>query len=107
MIRNLRRKRKRKMTIDGLVMMQPFAAMISRGDKDVEQRDSKPPDDKINVPIYILARGKVYAKVIITSYFKNGDHWDWNLKLVESYLRPLNYKHPQGAQKWVKNVIVD
>ena len=89
---------------DGLIMMRPFAAMIANGNKKVEQRDSKPPDDKISVPIYILAKGKVYAEVKITSYFKNGGHWDWNLELIKAFKPPVNYEHPQGAQKWVKNV---
>lgn len=88
-------------------MMQPFAAMIASGTKKVEQRGTKPPEDKINVPIYILSKGKVYAKVKITSYFKNdnGSHgWDWNLEFIKAYKPPVNYNHPMGAQKWVKNV---
>ena len=94
---------------DGLLMEQPFAAMIADGKKVTEYRDSKPPDDKLNVPIYILSKGKVYAKVIITSYFKNSGNYarhgfDWNLKLVEKYKQPLRYEHPKGAQKWVKAV---
>lgn len=85
-------------------MMRPFASMVADGTKTTEQRDSKPPDDKLNTPIYILSKGKVYAQVKIISYFKNGDWWDWNLELIKAYKPPVNYEHPQGAQKWVKSV---
>lgn len=94
---------------DGLLMEQPFAAMIAKGTKTTEYRSTPPPADKFQVPIYILSKGKIYAKVKITSYNGNNSQlqhaYDWNLEVLESYKQPIRYDHPNGAQKWVKNVV--
>lgn len=90
-------------------MEKAFATMIAEGKKKTEYRRSPPPKDKLNVPIYILAHGRIYAKVKITSYFSNNNQpqhaYDWNLELVESYKPQLRYDHPRGAQVWVKDVV--
>jgi hypothetical protein len=82
--------------------------MIANGLKQTEYRGTPPPKDKFNVPIYILSKGRIYAKVKIKSYFGNNTKfnyaYDWNLELLEAYKPPLRYIHPRGAQKWVKNV---
>lgn len=90
-------------------MEKAFATMIADGKKTTEYRSTPPPKDKVNVPIYILSKGRVYAKVKIISYFGNNNQpqhaYDWKLELIESYKPPLRYNHPNGAQKWVKNIV--
>ena len=94
---------------DGLLMEHQFAAMIADGTKTIEYRSTPPPKDKFQVPIYILSKGRVYAKVKITSY--NGNNlqpqhaYDWHLEVIKAYNPQIRYNHPQGAQKWVKNVV--
>lgn len=93
--------------IDGLIVLQPYADQIISKTKQFEYRKSKPPADKVKVPLLLLSKGFALGKIMILSY-GNGwgeehDEYRWQIKVLEKFKTPVKYEHT-GQQVWVKNV---
>lgn len=89
----------------GLLVRKQFAMKIRDGKKKKEYREYDAPEHCKNTPIYILSGGFKFCtvRIIKTRYMING-LWVWDIKLVKAFNPEVKYKHPNGAQKWVKDV---
>ncbi|MCS7137770.1 MAG: ASCH domain-containing protein [Candidatus Caldarchaeum sp.] len=108
--------------MDGLIVKQPFAGYIIEGRKKWEMRLRPPPADKLNREIYLLSGGYALGKVKIVSYvgplsraavlrtkrLHGGAspryRYGWVVKVVRRFRKPVRYRHPWGAQVWVRGV---
>ncbi|MDW8084240.1 MAG: ASCH domain-containing protein [Candidatus Caldarchaeum sp.] len=108
--------------MEGLIVKQPFANRIITGRKKRELRLWPPPTNRMNRKIYLLSGG--YALGIVKIVGVEGParrvrslrlkgvrnkaairyRYAWLLKVVKKFRKPVRYKHPRGAQVWVKNV---
>lgn len=88
----------------GILIQQPFASSIIKGSKKTEYRKYKLPDMYLHRAIYLLSKGKVLGKIILSwkSTHKN-DH-RYKIFVEEIFEPPKNYVHPKGAQRYVKKV---
>ncbi len=94
----------RNSTMDGFIIRQPYSNQIINRTKKHEFRNFK--TTKLNVPIYLLSEGMVLGKITFTEIKENNEDWKyaWKIKVLKKFTRPWKYSHPQGAQRWVKNV---
>ena len=89
----------------GLIVKQPYANQIINGEKKIEYRSRKPPFRYRKIPIYLLSEGKVLGVIIIHDHHQvDSDTWAWEVEDIHKYKLPEKYRHPCGAQVWVKNV---
>ena len=95
--------------MDGLIVLQPYARLIIEGTKKFEYRKYKPPTDKVYIPIYLISEKKVLGEITITDsrYNQIRHNYFWYIKVLKKYKRPKYYNYKNGAQIWVKDVIVD
>lgn len=91
---------------DGLLIRKKWVELIVLGIKTQEVRSWEPPQDKIAVPIYVLCEGHVWAKIRINSFGfdTRTETYRWDFVILETYPVGRKYFHPNGAQRWVKNV---
>lgn len=91
--------------IDGLLIKKEFVNLILAGAKNQENRNYSLPRDKINIAIYVLSEGRVWAKIRfnVDSIDNKGLH-TWGFSVIQTYPEGKLYFHPNGAQRWVKNV---
>lgn len=91
--------------IDGLLIKKKFVNLILAGAKTQENRNYLLPRDKINIAIYVLSEGRVWAKIRfnVDAVDNKGLH-TWGFSVIETYPAGKPYVHPNGAQRWVKNV---
>ena len=116
-------------TLRGFIVKQPYANYIINGTKKWELRNRYPPQSTIGQKMYLLSSGYALGYIKILSaklvYFEqlynNYDlhrvpieYFDedvilyaWEVKVFEKFQKPKKYKHPNGAQIWVKNVIIE
>lgn len=108
--------------MDGLIVKQPFANQIISKRKKREYRLWPPPDNKINRNIYLLSNGYALGiiKIVGTKNLSTRVRilklkgvktrtaikyrYAWLLKVVKKFRKPIRYRHPRGAQIWVKDV---
>jgi len=91
--------------MNGLIVKQPFASNIIMGKKKKEYRSRAPPEQYRRIPIYLLSGGLVLGTIKITNYRTNfASGCTWYVKVIEEFKHPKLYRHPNGAQIWVKNV---
>jgi len=90
--------------MDGFIVKQPYSNQIINGTKKFEFRNFK--TTKLNIPIYLLSEGMVLGKIMFTGIKENNKDWKyaWSIKVLNKLTKPWKYSHPQGAQRWVKNV---
>lgn len=94
--------------MNGLIVLQPYADRIISGKKRFEYRKKQPPQDKINVSIFLLSKGFALGKIKIDCIVKNVNtgFYGWDITVLEKFDRPKKYFHPNGAQVWVKKVLL-
>lgn len=115
--------------MDGLIVNPPYANLIIDGKKEWELRSRPAPPSKIGSEIYLLSKGKILGKIriqsskgpITISELKNSvylhqvslDNLDeslllyvWDIRISKKFKVPKKYLHPNGAQVWVKNVLM-
>jgi hypothetical protein len=94
-------------SIDGLIVLQPYANQIITKAKKFEYRKSKPPANKVKVPLLLLSKGFAIGKIMIMSYGHGwgelGTDYRWQINVIEKFSIPIKYNHT-GQQVWVKNV---
>ena len=114
--------------MDGLIVNQPYADLIIKGEKTWELRNRKPPANKINSEIFLLSKGNMlgtikilgtngpldsnslrknyhYHKSQVESIDDDYESYAWEVEVCKTYSKPQKYFHPVGAQVWVKNVL--
>ena len=91
--------------LQGFIVKQPFSNQIINETKKYEFRNFK--TLKLNIPIYLLSEGMVLGKIMFTDIKNNNKDWKyaWKIKVIKKLAKPWKYSHPQGAQRWVKQVI--
>ena len=115
--------------MDGLIVNQPHAGLIIEGKKQWELRNRHAPKSKIGSEIYLLSKGNILGKIKIkyskgpvdleelkitahlhkTNLDKLGGSFSlyvWEVDISEKFERPKKYLHPNGAQVWIKNVLL-
>ncbi|MEM0443452.1 MAG: ASCH domain-containing protein [Candidatus Caldarchaeum sp.] len=110
------------MSMDGLIVKQPYAGLIISGRKKWEMRLWPPPAGKLGRKVYLLSGG--YALGVVKVVGVRGPlsrssvvrlrryhlgastryRYGWVLKVVKRFNKPLKYRHPHGAVVWVRNV---
>ena len=92
--------------MDGLIVLQPDANRIINRLKKTEFRNKMPPEGKINTPLYLLSGGYAVGKFKIAGFGRGklNFRYGWRIKVIKKFSKPKKYKHPMGAQIWVKNV---
>ena len=91
--------------MNGLIVLQPHAGLIASGVKTEEYRSRPPPFQYLKQDIFLLSECKVLAIIQITDYVKCSEtNYIWKIKLIEEYITPRLYNHPNGAQVWVRDV---
>lgn len=112
--------------MDGLIVKQPYASLIAKGDKTWELRNRPPPKDKIQNEILLLSSGYALAKIKITDYWLTNkselekhvkkhhspvtfleddfESYVWKLCIITFFTNHKKYVHPIGARVWVNNV---
>jgi hypothetical protein len=90
--------------MQGFIVKQPYSSEIIDGIKKFEFRNFK--TSKLNQPCYLLSEGWVLGKIMFTDVKKIEKDWKyaWKIKIIKKFQKPWKYEHPQGAQRWVKNV---
>jgi hypothetical protein len=90
--------------MDGFIVKQPYSNQIINGTKKFEFRNFK--TRKLNISTYLLSEGMVLGKIMFVDIKENTRDWKyaWRIKVLKKFLKPWKYSHPQGAQRWVKNV---
>ena len=92
----------------GLIVLQPFADQIINKEKKIEYRSIRYPKKNMNVPVYLLSKGKVLGIVRFTdvNWFSEakGVVYGHVIEVIKKFKTPLNYDHPNGAQTWIKDV---
>lgn len=94
--------------MQGLIVLQPYADKIISGQKRFEYRKTKPPQNKIQQIIFLLSGGFALGKIIIDGVTKNLNtgYYGWDIIVFEKFDKPRKYFHPNGAQVWVKKVVL-
>ncbi len=92
---------------DGLIIRQPHANQIMNGEKTIEYRKKKLPDDKRFIDVYILSEGHVLGTVSFDNCFKNEDGYSWNIRRHSKFPEPKRYIHPKGARVWIRGVVMN
>lgn len=113
--------------MNGFIINPPYAEMVISGRKQWELRNRQAPKSKIGKTIFLLSRGHVLGKIQITkslgpfgieklkdtfhlhqcdftNTFEDFETFAWEIKVIERFDPPKRYKHPNGAQIWVKDV---
>ncbi len=88
----------------GILIQQPFASNIIKGNKKTEYRKYKLPDMYLHKAIYLLSKGKVLGKIILSWKSTHEDDYRYRITVHEIFNPPKNYVHPKGAQLYVKKV---
>lgn len=88
----------------GIIIKQPFAREIIKRNKKTEYRKYKLSDNYLHKPIYLLSKGRVLGMIILALKSQHKNDFRYKI-IVDNIFNPsLKYKHPQGAQLYVKNV---
>ena len=93
----------------GIIIKQPYADAIINKIKEFEYRVYYLPGAYVDKPIYLLSQAKVLGVIKLTFIAKNTDGqriFQYGIKVMEKFIQPLNYDHPNGAQLYVKEVKV-
>ena len=91
---------------DGLIVNQPYADEIMSGEKTVEYRVKKLPEDKIFIDIYILSEGHILGTANFDDCIQSDDgRYEWHIRRVSKLPQPLRYIHPKGARVWIREVV--
>jgi len=91
---------------DGLIVKQPYADEIMSGEKTVEYRVKKLPEDKIFIDIYILSEGHILGTANFDDCIQSDDgRYEWHIRRVSKLPQPLRYIHPKGARVWIREVV--
>ncbi len=90
---------------DGLIVKQPYANEIINGEKTVEYRAKKLPDDKRFIDVYILSEGHILGTVSFDKCDEFKDGFEWHIRRVSKLPQPIKYIHPKGARVWIREVV--
>lgn len=90
---------------DGLIVKQPYADEIMSGEKTIEYRVKKLPDDKRFIDIYILSQGNILGTASFDKCIQKDDGFEWHIRRVNRFDKPIPYIHPKGARVWVRGVV--
>lgn len=76
--------------MDGLIIDPPFAKLIINGDRKYDFRKSKPPNDKIGVPLYLIADDFVIGEIMISQcrYNQIKHSYYWEYLVMKKYPKP-------------------
>ena len=121
------RMRSNDQRLVGLIVKQPWANMIINCEKTMELRSRAPPVNYVQRSLGLLSKGYLLGIIAIESYGpirkagfvasakkhrcdvsecpENYYAYAWNIKVLARYVEPRKYKHPNGAQIWVKDVV--
>jgi len=92
------------MPTSGIIILPPYAKKIIDGKKRYEYRSRDLPKYYLNVPVFLLSEKKVWGIIKFTKSLWNGTGFSWKIEIIDEFYPPYSYKHPNGAQCWVKNV---
>lgn len=90
---------------DGLIIKQPYADEIMNGEKTIEYRVKKLPDDKIFIDVYILSEGHILGTASFDKCEETYHGFEWHIRRVKKLPQPIKYIHPKGARVWIKEVV--
>lgn len=92
--------------MDGLIVKEPFATELVRGDKVIEYRTKPLPLMKRNVKVFILSKGFVKGFVVFydDEYDEDDDIFKWKVLYAKEFSPYLRYKHKNGCVVWINNV---
>jgi len=92
---------------DGLIIRQPYADQIMNGEKRIEYRKKKLPDDKRFIDVYVLSEGHVLGTVSFDNCFDNENGYSWHIRRHSKFPEPKRYIHPKGARVWIRGVVMN
>lgn len=96
---------KERIATHGFIILEPYASKIADGIKVREYRSYDIPKDYMNTPIFLLCKGHIYAIIKFTHTEQlSNENWCWHIELIKKFLDRPKYNHPNGAQRWVRNV---
>lgn len=93
----------------GIIINQPHANSIIEGTKKIENRHYRLPEAYVDKPIYLLSEKKVLGVIELKLKTNLPDKFltdRYGITLIEKFIQPLNYDHPNGARLYVKEVEV-
>ncbi len=92
--------------MDGLIVKEPFASQLVKGDKDIEYRSKPLPKLKKNVKIFILNKGFVKGIVVFydDEYDEDDKIYKWKVLYSKEFSPYLTYKHKNGCVIWINDV---
>ncbi len=91
---------------DGLIVNQPYADEIINGEKTIEYRAKKLPDDKKFIDVYILSGGHILGTASFDKSTPTEDgRFEWHIRRVSKLPQPIKYIHPKGARVWIRGVV--
>ena len=90
----------------GIIIKEPFATSIINLSKKTEYRKYKLPDDYLHKPIYLLSKGQILGIIILALKSTHKNDFRYKIILHQIFDPRKNYKHPKGAQLYVKDVII-
>ena len=92
--------------MDGLIVKEPFATQLVRGEKDIEFRSTPLPKSKTKVKIFILNKGFVKGIVVFYDcvYDEDDEIYKWKVLYAKEFSPYMNYKHKNGCIIWINNV---
>jgi hypothetical protein len=88
-----------------LIVFEPYATDIVTGKKPIEYR-SRPTNIRERIGIISAGTKTIIGEVDLVDCEETAlvSRYFWILKNPLRYRKPKPYKHPQGAQVWVKVV---
>ena len=86
-----------------LIVKDPWATEIVKGLKPIEYRN-RPTNIRERIGIIKAGTGCVIGEVNLVGcvWMRSKLTYGWHLTMPVEYKRPKPYKHPRGAQVWVK-----
>lgn len=90
---------------DGLIVNQPYADEIINGEKTIEYRRKKLPEDKYFIDVYILSKGHILGTASFDKCEETYNGFEWHIRKVNKFKEPKPYIHPKGARVWVREVV--
>lgn len=92
--------------MDGIMISSPYAEEIISGQKVLEYRKRPISKAYLKTRLYLLSEGKVLGVIEFSKQQKLQSQYLVHVQVHEKYDPPKIYYHPNGANIWVKDVIV-
>ena len=89
--------------MDGLIVKEPFATQLVKGEKDIEYRSTSLPENKRLIDVFILNKGRVLGTVMFDNTFSD-DKYEWSVVKHKQFSPYMKYKHKNGCIIWINDV---